>query len=139
MELPDEMPDGCNFYGLLQTTLTSADIAQRFVKAGWRANFSEGSGALEVAWGRLTLTSSNPIVVQGWVDQLDNRLGEILEVLGGRPLSGYQWITSDGQLWREIPFDESMLDPNDPRLPTDLKEYLRASGPRAGKLCCRIR
>jgi len=78
-------------------------------------------------------------VVQGWVDQLDNRLGEILEVLGGRPLSGYQWITSDGQLWREIPFDESMLDPNDPRLPTDLKEYLRANGPRAGELCCRIR
>jgi hypothetical protein len=39
----------------------------------------------------------------------------------------YQWINAEGQLWRELPFDESMLAPDDPRLPPDIKSSILAS------------
>ena len=131
MQLPDQMPDGCNFYGLLQTGLEAAAIAQRFTAAGWRVSRSGGQERLEIAWGRLTLMAGNPVVLQGWLDRPDERVGGVLNLLGGPDLTGaYQWINTAGQLWREMPFDESMLDPDDPRLPADIKESIRAS--RAG-------
>ncbi|QEL18577.1 hypothetical protein [Limnoglobus roseus] len=69
----------------------------------------------------------DPLVVQGRLDRPDDRVGELLGLLGGREIEGvYQWINPDGQLWRELPFDESLLDPNDPRLPADVKASIRA-------------
>jgi len=128
MELPDEMPDGCNFYGVLQTALTPGAIAERFTAAGWKANPSGGQEILEIAWGRLILTSGDPIVLRGWLDRPDDRVGEILGLLSRRGLNGlYQWINAEGRLWRELPFDESMLDPDDPRLPAEIKESIRAN------------
>ena len=45
----------------------------------------------------------------------------------------YQWINAEGRLWRELPFDESMLDPDDRQLPPDIKASILASrgGPGA--------
>jgi hypothetical protein len=73
-------------------------------------------------------------VVRGWLDRPDDRVGELLGLLGGREIDGvYQWINAEGRLWRELPFDESMLDPDDPRLPPDIKASILASrgGPPA--------
>jgi hypothetical protein len=53
VELPDQMPDGCNFFGLLRTALTPAAVAERFAAAGWTATRSTGEERVEVAWGRL--------------------------------------------------------------------------------------
>lgn len=131
MELPDQMPEGCNFYGLLQTKLAAATVAQRFDVAGWGVSHSEGQVQLDIAWARLRLTSSAPMVLQGWLDRPDDRVGEVLGLLAGPELDGvYQWINGEGRLWRELPFDESMLDPDDPRLPPEIKESIRAT--RAG-------
>jgi hypothetical protein len=128
VELPDKMPDWCNFYGLLQTEPEPVAIAQRFVAAGWTVIHSGGQERLEIAWGRLTLMEDDPIVLQGWLDRPDDRVGELLGVLGGPDLSGvYQWINAEGRLWREMPFDESILDPDDPRLPAEIKNSIRAS------------
>jgi len=66
-------------------------------------------------------------VVRGWLDRPDDRVGELLELLGGRQIDGvYQWINAEGRLWRELPFDESMLSPDDPRLPPDIKSSILA-------------
>jgi hypothetical protein len=131
VQLPDEMPDGCNFYGLLQTDLAPSDVAKRFVAAGWKVVRSSEGEELEISWGHLTLTAGAPLVLQGRLDRPDDRVGSVLGLLGGTDLSGvYQWINSEGRLWREMPFDESMLDPDDPRLPADIKESIRAN--RAG-------
>ena len=83
---------------------------------------------MEISWGRLTLVYSNPIVLQGWLDVPDNRVVEVLGLLRGPELKQVsQWINAAGALWREMPFDESMLDPNDFRLPPHIKESILAS------------
>src|SRR5262249_20945449 len=116
MELPDQMPPGCNFYGLLRTALLPEAIAQRFAAAGWSATHTGGQERLEVGWGRLSLLPGSPVVVQGWLDRPDDRVGTVLGLLGGQEIDGvYQWVNAAGQLWRELPFDASMLDPGDPR------------------------
>src|SRR3954469_25650032 len=128
MELPDQMPEGCNFYGLLRTALTPEAVAQRFTAAGWTATCIGGEVRLEIGWGRLALMSGNPVVIQGWLDRPDDRVGELLGLLGGREIDdAYQWINAEGRLWRELPFDESMLSPDDPRLPADIKASILAS------------
>ena len=128
MELPDQMPEGCNFYGLLRTSLTPEDVARRFAAAEWRVAGSDGPEVLEIAWGRLALLPGNPMVIRGWLDRPDDRVGELMGVLGGRQIDGvYQWINADGRLWRELPFDESMLDPDNPRLPPAIKASILAS------------
>jgi hypothetical protein len=122
------MPEGCNFYGLLQTGLTAKAIVQRFAAAGWQFAHSADLERLTTGWGRLTLGGSNPFVLQGWPDQPDERVGKLLGLLAGPELDGvYQWINAEGRLWRELPFHESMLDPDDPRLPAEIKESIRAS------------
>ncbi|HEY1192488.1 MAG TPA: TIGR02996 domain-containing protein [Gemmata sp.] len=127
MELPDQMPDGCNFYGLLRTALTPAAVAQRFTAAGWTAAQADGREWLTVAWGTLSLSPGSPIEVRGGLDRPDDRVGELLGLLGGREIDGvYQWINAEGRLWRELPFDESMLAPDDPRLPPDIKASILA-------------
>src|SRR5207248_10993373 len=109
------MPEGCNFYGLLRTSLTPEALVQRFAAAGWSATRSGGQERLGIGWGQLALLPGNPVVVQGWLDRPDDRVGELLGLLGGREIDGvYQWINAGGRLWRELPFDESMLDPDDP-------------------------
>jgi hypothetical protein len=129
VELPDQMPEQCNFYGLLRTALTPEAVAQRFAAAGWRVIRLDGEERLAVSWGQLTLSSrGNPMVLQGWLDRPDERVGELLSLLGSLELDGvYQWINAAGRLWRELPFDESMLDQDDPRLPADVKASIRAS------------
>jgi hypothetical protein len=122
------MPDGCNFYGLLRTDLTAAAVAERFTAAGWTATRTAVEERVEVAWGRLALLPESPIVVRGWLDRPDDRVGELLGVLGGWEIDGvYQWMNAEGRLWRELPFDESMLSPGDPRLPADIKASILAS------------
>jgi hypothetical protein len=122
------MPDGCNFYGLLRTALTSETVAQRFAAAGWTVTSADGQQHLTTAWGKLSLSPGSPIEVRGWLDRPDDRVGELLGLLKGREIDGvYQWINAEGQLWREMPFDESMLDPADPRLPADIKASILAS------------
>jgi hypothetical protein len=122
------MPEGCNFYGLLRTTLAPEAIAQRFAAAGWTATHAGGQERLEAGWGRLSLLPGIPVVVQGWLDRPDDRVGELLTLLGGREIDGvYQWINAEGRLWRELPFDDSMLDPDDPRLPADIRASILAS------------
>jgi hypothetical protein len=67
-------------------------------------------------------------VVRGWLDRPEDRVGTVLGLLGGRESDGvYQWLTAAGQLWRELPFDASLLDPSDPRLPADIKASILAS------------
>ena len=128
MELPDQMPDECNFYGLLRTALTPAVVAERLAAAGWTATPSADGVCVEVGWGRLSLLPASPIIVQGWLDWPDDRVGALLGLLGGREIDGvYQWINAEGRLWRELPFDESMLDPDDPQLPADIKASILAS------------
>ncbi len=130
MQLPDRMPDGCNFYGLLQTESPPASVAARFAAAGWAVRHSgDLEEELEIGWGRLTLTGGRPLVLRGWLESPGDRVGEVLGLLGG--LGGaFQWVNADGQLWRELPFDESMLDADDPRLPADIKDSIRASRAR---------
>jgi hypothetical protein len=133
VELPDQMPEACNFYGLLQTALTPAAIARRFTTAGWKFVGSSGQVQLEVGWGRLLLLAGNPVVAQGWLDRPDDHVGELLGLLGSREINGvYQWINAEGRPWRELPFDESTLDPDDPRLPSDIMASILASrgGPK---------
>ena len=132
MALPDTMPDeGCNFYGMLRTTLTPEAIAQRFVAAGWSVTRKDGEYRLAVVWGKLTQSSGDPVVIHGWLDRPDDRVGELLGLLGGPEIDGeYQWINAQGDLWRELPFDESMLDPHDVRLPPDIKASMLASRSR---------
>jgi hypothetical protein len=121
------MPDGCNFYGLLRTALTAGAVARRFAAAGWRAAGSGGEERVETGWGRLSVVPGDPVVVRGWLDRPDDRVGGVLGVLGGREIDGvFQWVTADGRLWRELPFDESMLDPADPRLPPDITASILA-------------
>jgi hypothetical protein len=128
VELPDQMPEKCNFYGLLKSALTPEAVAQRFAAAGWSVAETGGEHNLEVGWGRLTLAGGDPMVLQGRLDRPDDRVGELLGLLAGPELNGvYQWINSEGRLWRELPFDESMLNPDDPRLPADIKESIRAT------------
>jgi hypothetical protein len=113
---------------LLRTALTSEAVAQRFAVAGWSVTRSGGREDLEVSWGKLAFLPGNPVVVQGWLDRPDDRVGEVLGLLGGREIDGvYQWINAQGRLWRDTPFDESMLDPDDPRLPPDIKASILAS------------
>ena len=127
------MPEGCNFYGLLRTDLEPAAVVRRFADAGWGANRSGGQERPEIAWGRLTLTAGQPMVLQGWLDRPDERVGGLPGLLGGPGLNGvYQRVNAEGRLWRDMPFDESMLDPDDPRPPADVKESIRAS--RAGRV-----
>jgi hypothetical protein len=131
MQLPDQMPQGCNFYALLQTELTPVVVAQRFAAVGWSGSQSSEGQRLDIGWGQLTLTEGSPMVLQGWLDRPDDRVNGILDLLRGPGLAQVsQWINSAGQLWRDMPFDESMLDPNDPRLPADIKESILAN--RAG-------
>ena len=128
MGLPDQMPEKCNFYGLLRTALDPEGIAQRFTAAGWAATHSDGFQRLEIGWGWLALLPGNPVVVQGWLDRPDDRIVAVLGLLGGPEIDGvYQWINAEGRLWREMTFDESMLDPDDPRLPPDIKASVRTS------------
>lgn len=128
MELPDQMPQGCNFYGLLQTSLTPELVARRFADAGWRVAPSADNVGLEIGWGRLSLLGGDPLVIQGRLKLPGDRVGEVLGLLRGREIEGaYQWINAEGQLWRELPFDESMLDPNDLRLPAEIKASVLAS------------
>jgi hypothetical protein len=127
VELPDEMPEGCNFYGLLRTSLAPETIARRFVAAGWSIARVGDEERLEVGWGRLVLRPGDPVAVQGWLDRPDERVGAVLGVLGDPEIDGvYQWINAEGRLWRELPFDESMLDPDDPRLPPEIRQSIRA-------------
>ncbi len=128
-QLPDEMPDGCNFYGMLRTELSAEAVAQRFTAAGWSVTQSGGQHHLDIGWGRLTLADGNPVVVQGWVDdQPDERVAAVLGLLGGPGVTSFcQWITANGQLWREMPFDESMLAPDDPALPAHIRESILAN------------
>jgi hypothetical protein len=122
------MPEGCNFYGLLQTELDTVAVAGRFKAAGWSVTRADGHERLEIVWGRLSLTGGNPMVLRGWLDRPDDRVGELLDLLRGSDLTGvYQWINAQGHLWREMPFDESLLDPDDPRLPADIKASVLAS------------
>jgi hypothetical protein len=134
VELPDQMPDGCNFYGLLRTSLSPEAVAHRFAAAGWSVTHAAGEMRLEIGWGRLTLAGGSvPLVLQGRLDCPDDRVGGLLGLLGGREFDGeYQWINAEGRLWRELPFDESMLDPDDPRLPADIKASIRARFAGAG-------
>jgi hypothetical protein len=128
VQLPDQMPEGCNFYGLLQTSLAPEAIAQRFAAAGWSVDRSGGQERMEVSWGRLALLAGNPVVIQGALDRPDDRVAELLGLLGGFEVDGvYQWINAEGRLWRELPFYESMLAPDDPRLPPDIKASILAS------------
>ena len=128
VELPDQMPEGCNFFGLLRTALTPEAVAERFAATGWSATRAAGEERVEIAWGRLVLRPGNPIVVKGWLDRPDDRVGGLLGLLGGREIGGvYQWINAEGHLWRELPFDDSILDPDDPRLPPDIKASILAS------------
>jgi hypothetical protein len=128
VQLPDQMPEGCNFYGLLQTELTPEAVAHRFAGVGWSVTQAGEQQHMEIGWGRLVLAGGNPMVLQGWLDRPDDRVGGLLGLLGGPELEGvYQWINAEGHLWRELPFDESMLDPDDPRLPADIKASIRAS------------
>lgn len=129
MQLPDEMPEGCNFYAVLQTDLSPQEVAQRFVAAGWTASVSAGSQCLNIAWAKLTISGGTPMVLRGWLDRPDDRVAEVLGVLSGLAAIS-QWINAQGRLWRDMPFDESMLDPDDPRLPKDIKESILASGAR---------
>jgi hypothetical protein len=131
MQLPDQMPEGCNFYALLQTDLGPGAVAQRLRDGGWSAFPSGDQHLLEIGWGRLTLVDGRPMVLQGWIDRPDERVGEVLGLLGGPGITTVsQWVNASGRLWRDMPFDESMLDPDDPRLPADIKESIRAN--RAG-------
>jgi hypothetical protein len=128
VELPDQMPDGCNFYGQLRTALPPEAIAPRFTAAGWSHARSDGQEHLTVGWGKLALSPGDPVVVRGWLDRPGDRVGELLGLLGGPEIDGvYQWINAEGRLWRELPFDESMPDPDDPRLPPDIKASILAS------------
>jgi hypothetical protein len=139
-QLPDQMPEGCNFYALLQPVTGKEAVIQCFTAAGWKTNSSGEGQVFEIGWGRLTLSEGRPLVLQGWLDRPDDRVGTVLGLLGGSGVTCIsQWINAQDQLWREMPFDESMLDPNDPRLPADIKESIRASSgaitsiPRQGK------
>jgi hypothetical protein len=108
--------------------LTPEAIAQRFTAAGWSATRSGGEERFEVGWARLALVPGHPVVVRGSLDRPDSRVGEVLGLLGGPEIDGvYQWINAAGRLWRELPFDESMLDPDDPRLPPDIKASVQAT------------
>jgi hypothetical protein len=128
VQLPDVMPDGCNFYAMLQTELGPAAVAQRFADAGWDVVPSGGHHRLDIGWGRLTLADGSPMVLQGWIDRPDERVGQVLGLLGGPGVTAVsQWVNAAGQVWREMPFDASMLDPDDPRLPADIKESVRAN------------
>ena len=129
MQLPDKMPDGCNFYALLRSDLPPEEIAKRFATAGWSVSALAGSQCLNKSWGQLTLAGGNPMVLRGWLDRPDDRVGEVLGALSGLSAIS-QWINAEGRLWRHMPFDESILDPDDPRLPKDIKESILASRSR---------
>jgi hypothetical protein len=125
MQLPDQMPDGCNFFGLLQTELSLGAVAEPFAAAGWCVTPLARQQRLDIGWGRLSLADGSPMVLQGWIDRPDERASE---VLGGLELTSVsQWVNASGRLWREMPFDESMLGLDDPRLPADIKESIRAN------------
>jgi hypothetical protein len=133
-QLPDQMPDGCNFYGLLQTELGLVAVAQRFAAAGWSVTPTVGKCRLDISWGRLTLAEGSPMVLQGWIDRPDEGVAKVLSLLGGPGLTTIsQWVNARGQLWRQMPFDESMLDVDDPRLPADIKESIRSNRARAAR------
>jgi hypothetical protein len=125
-ELPGRMPEGCNFYGLLETVDEAELVAQMFASAGWRVKQAPGMHLLEVQWARLTLEAGRPMVVMGWIDEPDQRVSEIQGLLGrpGMKLIS-QWVNVQGRLWRDMPFDPAMLDPDDARLPADIKESIR--------------
>src|SRR5262249_5565905 len=105
------MPQGGHSYGLPRTALRAEAVARRFAAAGWRFAGSGGQELLEIGWGRLALLPGNPVVIQGWLDRPDDRVGTVLGLLGGREIDGvYQWLNAEGRLWRELPFDASLLD-----------------------------
>jgi hypothetical protein len=125
------MPEGCNFYALLETELGPGEVSQRFLDAGWSITPGGGSQRLVIGWGKLVLAAGRPMVLQGWVDEPDAHVADVLSLLGGPGLTSVsQWANASGRLWRDMPFDESMLALDDPRLPADIKESIRAS--RAG-------
>ena len=126
-ELPDRMPEGCNFYGLLETAQEPAAVARQFESAGWRAEQTSGTIRLEIGWARLTLENGSPMILRGWIDPPE-RVAEVLALLQRPGLQMVsQWINEQGQLWRDMPFDPAMLDPDDPRLPAEIKESIRQS------------
>ena len=93
-----------------------------------------GRCRLDISWGRLTLAEGSPMVLQGWIDRPDEGVAKVLSLLGGPGLTTIsQWVNARGQLWRQMPFDESMLDVDDPRLPADIKESIRSNRARAAR------
>jgi hypothetical protein len=132
-QLPDQMPEGCNFYAVLETHLAPDDVAQGFGAAGWTLTHSGGASRLDIAWGRLNLRGDKSVVLWGWLDRPDDRVDKVLALLGGSGLTrvSSQWINAAGRLWRDMPFDESMLDPGDHRLPAHIKASMLASSAEA--------
>ena len=127
MQLPDQMPEGCNFLGLLQTTLPAEAIAQRLSAAGWTVTPSTTPIGLTSAAGELTLIPGIPMTVRGQLHRPDDEVGPLLGLLHAKEIEGvFQWLNAAGQLQRDLPFDPAMLDPTDPRLPADIKASLRA-------------
>ncbi|HZY86636.1 MAG TPA: hypothetical protein VFE78_17510, partial [Gemmataceae bacterium] len=93
MQLPDQMPDGCNFYALLETELGPGGVSRRFLDAGWSITPSGDQQLLAIGWGRLTLADGRPMELRGWIDQPDERVAEVLSLLGGPGLTSVsQWV-----------------------------------------------
>src|SRR2546427_606350 len=109
------MPEGCNFYGLLETVQQPTWVAQLFASAGWRVEPAAGRFRLESDGARLTLEGGNPMVLCGWIDEPERRVGEVQGLLTRPGLQLVsQWLKNQGELWRDMPFDPAMLDSDDP-------------------------
>jgi hypothetical protein len=127
MNLPDEMPVGCNFYSVAhQVGGGGKNLLDAFVRAGWCVETSQEGTHLTIEWARLTANTAEQFVLSGWIEDIDTHCGEVLSALNQSGLKiESQWIGSNGRLWRELPFEDRMLQPDDPRLPDHIKAEIR--------------
>ncbi len=125
--LPDTMPAGCNYYGLLTTADQPETVAAVFSAAGWQVQISSTGFRLVYDWAELALENGCPMIVSGLIERPDQHLGELHTILQRLGEMVAQWLDGNGELWREMPFDPSMLEPDDPRLPPRIREEVRAS------------
>jgi hypothetical protein len=77
-----EIPDGSNFFSMLHTTLSLAEVARLYGAKGWRVHkCSWGEYMVTSDWGEMVIEAESPILMHGPVADLPARAEELVAPL----------------------------------------------------------
>src|SRR4051812_11652474 len=98
-----DLPESSNFFCLLQTPLSRAEVADRYRRHGWQLRKSSWTD-YEVAlpWATLVIESEKPTLVHGTVVNVLSHLDELLAPLRASEIAfKVECYGTDGALLQE--------------------------------------